>query len=185
VREEADIVFVSAHDGYAIRAFEVNALDYLRKPLRTARLAEALKRVAQSSASDSQLSALNPQPPASALALTDIASVKTGPGAMRFVPVADIVTITSQDNYSEVHLTNGSHFLVRSTLAAWEERLPATHFLRVHRRTILNLARVEGFEHQDEETTSLRVSGLADPVRARREHWPELRKRLAALGRTL
>jgi len=111
--------------------------------------------------------------------------VKTGPGAARFVRVADFVLVTSQDNYSEVRLANGEHFLVRQTLASWEERLPATHFMRVHRQNIVNLVRLEGFTHTDEETTLLRFAGLAEPVRARRQHLPGLQSRLVQLGRKL
>ncbi len=111
--------------------------------------------------------------------------VKTGPGAARFVRVADIALVTSQDNYSDVRLANGEHFLVRQTLSSWEERLPAAHFMRVHRQTIVSLPRVEGFTHADEETTHLRLAGLAEPVRARRQHLPELQARLAHLGRKL
>lgn len=176
VRSEARIIFATAYDQFAFRAFEVNALDYLQKPVRTARLAEALRRVG----------APVPAPaPSPALRVDDVVQVKTGPGAARFVRVADIALINSQDNYSEVRLLAGEHFLVRQTLATWEDRLPSTHFLRVHRQAIVNLTRIEGFSHSDEETTLLRMAGLTEPVRARRQHLPELQTRLAGLGRKL
>lgn len=178
VRPGARIIFVTAFDQFAFRAFEVNALDYLRKPLRTARLAEALGRVSPIPQHSSPGTSVSVRP-------DDLLSVKTGPGATRFVRVADLVVLTSQDNYSEVRLASGEHFLVRQTLAAWEERLPATHFLRVHRQAIVSLPRIDGFAHEDEETTLLRVTGLREPVRARRAHWPELRARLSALGRPM
>jgi two-component system LytT family response regulator len=175
VRPGARIIFVTAHDQYALRAFEVNALDYLLKPVEPARLAEALRRAA----------AAPPEPSTAALRADDVVQVKTGPGAARFVRVADIVLVTSQDNYSDVRLAGGEHFLVRQTLAAWEERLPASHFMRVHRQALVSLARIEGYAHVDEETTHLRLAGLAEPVRARRQHLPELQARLAQLGRKL
>jgi two-component system LytT family response regulator len=176
VRPGARIIFVTAYDQFALRAFEVNALDYLRKPVRAARLAEALRRA----------SAGRPPPdaprPAAALAADDIVQVKTGPGAARFVRVGEILLLASQDNYTEVRLTGGERLLVRQTLTAWEQRLPASHFMRVHRQYIVNLSRLEGFANQDEEVTLLRLAGLSEPVRARRQNWPELRTRLAALG---
>lgn len=186
VRPEARIIFVTAYDQFALRAFEVNALDYLRKPLRVARLAESLQRLP----AGPQLSASHsPFPPTGAplpqLAPDDLISVKTGPGSTRFIRVADIVLLTSQDNYTEVRLANGEHFLVRQTLSSWEERLPLSHFLRVHRQTIVSLPRIEGFAHEDAEITALRVTGLRESVRARRVHWSELRTRLAALGRPI
>jgi two-component system LytT family response regulator len=173
VQPGARIIFVTAYDQFALRAFEVNALDFLHKPVRTARLAETLRRAGDAAA------------PATSLRGDDIVQVKTGPGAARFVRVAEILVITSQDNYSEVRLANGEHFLVRQTLASWEDRLPAAQFLRVHRQSIVSLARVEGFTHADEETTLLRLTGLPEPVRARRQHLPELQARLAKLGRKL
>ena len=172
---EARIIFVTAYDQFALRAFEVNALDFLHKPVRTARLAETLRRAGGTT----------PPMPAAALRNDDIVQVKTGPGAARFVRVADIVLVTSSDNYSDVRLASGEHFLVRQTLASWEERLPAAQLMRVHRQAIVSLARVEGFTHADEETTLLRVTGLPEPVRARRQHLPELQARLAQLGRKL
>lgn len=173
VSPDARIIFVTAYDQFALRAFEVNALDFLHKPVRTARLAETLRRAGTAVA------------PSTALRTDDIVQVKTGPGAVRFVRVFDILLITSQDNYSEVRLASNEHFLVRQTLVSWEERLPAAQFLRVHRQAIVSLARVEGFTHADEETTLLRLAGLPDPVRARRQHLPELQTRLAKLGRKL
>jgi two-component system LytT family response regulator len=177
VQPGARIIFVTAYDQFALRAFEVNALDFLHKPVRTARLAETLRRAAGGGST--------PAIPATALRGDDIVQVKTGPGAARFVRVADILVVTSQDNYSEVRLTGGEHFLVRQTLTSWEERLPAAQFMRVHRQTIVSLARVEGFTHADEETTLLRLAGLPEPVRARRQHVPDLQARLTGLGRKI
>ncbi|WP_415908694.1 LytR/AlgR family response regulator transcription factor [Oleiharenicola sp. Vm1] len=175
VRPGARIIFVTAHDQYALRAFAVNALDYLLKPVQADRLGEALRRVA----------AVAPDPSTNALRADDVVHVKTGPGSARFVRVSDIAVISSQDNYSEVRLATGEHFLVRQTLAAWEARLPASHFLRVHRQYVVNLLRIDGYTHLDEETTALRVASAPDSIRARRAHWPELLTRLAALGRKL
>jgi two-component system, LytTR family, response regulator len=173
VSPDARIIFVTAYDQFALRAFEVNALDYLRKPVRVARLAEALRRGSVVPA------AAVPPPP---LRVDDIVQVKTGPGAARFLRLADVVLITSQDNYTELALANGQRLLVRLTLAAWEARLPGTHFMRVHRQAIVSLSRIEGFAHADEEIVLLHLAGIREPVRGRRRYWPELRTRLSALG---
>lgn len=179
VRPEARVVFVSAFDRFALRAFEVNALDYLQKPVRPARLAETLRRAA--------VEAPEPTAPAAAPALRtdDLVHVKTGPGTARFLPVTDIVAIASQDNYTELNLANGERLLVRQTLAAWEQRLPTVHFLRVHRQTIVNLNFLRGYTHEDETVSLLQLAHVAEPVRARRHVWPELAARLDVLGRKL
>jgi len=175
VRDGARVVFVTAHDDFALRAFEVNALDYLLKPVRAARLAEALARLPTGGAT-------TPFPESFALRPDDIVHVKTGPGIARFVRVADIVLVSSADNYSELSLAGGERLLVRRTLSTWENTLPAPHFFRVHRQHVVNLAFVTGFTHENEELTWLHVPVLRDPVRARRQHWAELRARWAALG---
>lgn len=177
VRESAHIIFVTGFDTHAVRAFEANALDYLVKPLQPARLSQSLRRITTVSAPVPEQAQLG----LSVLAPGDTAYVKTGPGAMRFLPLHAIVTIGSADNYSEVHLANGERVLTRQTLAAWEALLPPSHFMRVQRTIIVNLARIEGIAHEDRDRTLLRVADRREPVPSRREDWPRLRARLFAL----
>jgi len=180
VRPEARIIFITASDQYAVRAFEVNALDYLIKPVRPQRLEQALRRVAG-------LGSTPPLPEAPVPALTprDFVYLRIGNGASRFVALADLALIGSNENYSEAHLADGTRLLVRRTMKAWEDALPPTHFVRVHRTAIINLARYRGADRQSYETTLLRVEGLAEPVRASFRYLPELRERLGALGQSL
>lgn len=172
VRPEARIVFVTAFDRFAVRAFEVNALDYLVKPIAVERLAGCLRRLqpAGEASRDTPRATLN-----------DVTYVKTGQGAGRFVRLAEILTIEGADNYTELNTLKGEHVLVRRTMAAWEEMLPPSHFMRVHRHTIVSLTHVNGFSHVDREITHLQVAGRSEALRARREHWPALRDRLVAL----
>ncbi len=176
VRPEARVIFVTASDQYAVRAFEVNALDYLIKPVRPQRLDEALRRVAGGAAP----AVASPAP---VLTPRDFVYVRIGNGTSRFVALADLAMIVSNENYSEAHLGDGTRLLVRRTMKAWEEALPATHFVRVHRTAILNLARYRGADRPSYETALLHVDGLAEPVRASFRYLPDLRERLAALGR--
>ncbi len=177
VREGARIIFVTGFDQHALRAFEINALDYILKPLQPERLAAALRRV--TGAKPPAAETLTPALPA--LAPGDTAYVKTGPGTMRFVSLPAIVTIFSADNYSEVHVANGERILTRQTLAAWEALLPVSHFMRVHRSLIVNIARIDGIAHEGRDRTLLRLVDRREPVAARREEWPRLRARLLAL----
>lgn len=179
VRPEARIVFVTAYNRFALRAFEVNALDYLRKPVRVARLAETLARLQPRLAGQPEAPAPTASPP---LTVQDLVAVKTGPGARRFVALSELVLVMADDNYSQLILASGESVLVRETLAAWETRLPASHFMRVHRRSIVNLTRIRGYAHQDDETTVLQLANFREPVRARRARWPLVSERLAALG---
>jgi len=177
VRPEARTIFVTAHSQYAVRAFEINALDYLVKPIAPARLEAALRR-AGSHAADSA-------PMRDALVPTDLVHVKIGNGTTRFIAVADIAVIESDENYSRVMLGDRTSLHVRRTLKSWEDALGSAHFARVHRTTIINLARYRGSDRQTDETRLLHLDGIAEPVRASFRYLPELRTRLTALGREL
>jgi two-component system LytT family response regulator len=177
VRPGARIVFTTAYDTYAVRAFEVNALDYLLKPVAPARLAEALRRLDPAPAGET---AAAEDPPGLPLRLDDTVYLRAGPRA-RFVPVADISVIAASDNYTDVRLADGSKVFLRKSLKAWEDTLPAPHFMRVHRTQIVNLARVTRYERDGDEHTHLYVKGVPDPVRASRYRWTELRDRLGTI----
>jgi two-component system LytT family response regulator len=173
VRPGARVVFATSHDRFAVRAFTVNALDYLLKPIDPARLAEAIARAAPPAAPGAL--------PAPALAAGDLVHIKTGAGTTRFIPLAAIATVTACDNYTEVTLADGARHLVRRTLASWAEALPPAAFVRVHRHALVHLVHLRRIDRVTDETTHLTVAGVSDPVRASFRYLPELRARLAAL----
>ena len=172
VRPAARIIFVTAHDEFSLRAFEVNALDYLIKPVAPERLARTLAR----------LSAPAPQqpPPPATFKLDDPVYVETD-GAACFVQLRQIAAILSGDNYTELRLTNGRHLLVRRPLAAWEATLPGTLIARAHRQALVNLTVIERAEALPDERGELHLAGWSEPVIASRRQWPALRSRLAEL----
>ena len=116
------VVFVTAHDDAAVEAFSLRAVDYLLKPVRAARLAEAVARVAEASHVE-----LPPAEPADAGTI----AVELG-GVTRFLQVNDVRYVEAQGDYARLHTGHGSH-LVRVPLAALEERWAAAGFVRVHR----------------------------------------------------
>lgn len=175
VQPGARIVFATAYDTYALRAFQINALDYLLKPVEPSRLADSLRRLP---APPSDACAAGPED--GALRLDDVVYLRSGQRA-RFALVAEITVITANDNYCEVQLVDGARVFLRKTLRAWEDALPASQFMRVHRTQIVNLSRVTGYERDGDEHTRLFLAGAASPVQASRERWPQLRERLAAL----
>jgi len=180
VRDGAKIIFVTAHDRYALRAFEINALDYLLKPVSPARLAASIGRIGvplptESSEADG--------PPNGPLRHDDTVYLRSGLRA-RFAQVADIRGIAACDNYSEVMLADGAKILLRKTLKAWDDALPRTHFMRVHRTQIVNLGHVVRYQRDQAEHTLLYVDGVTAPIPASRDRWPDLRARLAALRPT-
>lgn len=166
----ARIIFVTAHNEHALRAFEVNALDYLLKPVKTERLAAALARLAHPAPSTTETAT-------PLLRHDDIVHLFSA-GQARFAPVTDLCLIEAQENYSLVHLADRTSFLVRRTLKTWEEILPAAQFLRVHRTGIVNLARITGYRRDASRALTLQVQHVTEPVSVGRLFWPELKARL-------
>lgn len=183
VRPEARIVFVTAHDRYALRAFEVNALDYLLKPVSPDRLAATIARIvatvsARTHAGEPDDIGGVPMKP------DDIVFLRGG-GHGRFARLSEVSAIEADQNYSVACLADGSRHMLRRTLKAWEELLPAPHFMRVHRTAIVNLERITRYERDREERTLLFVEGVGEPVNATRKVWSDLQERLVTLRRAL
>jgi len=136
-----DIVFVTAYDEYAIRAFEVNALDYLLKPVQANRLAETVKKILNKDSSERQETKEQTQ----ALNDNDQVFVKDGEKCW-FVKLSDIRLFESEGNYVRVHFDKNSPLILRS-LNNLDERLNNRTFFRASRKHIINLKWVEGIEN--------------------------------------
>jgi two-component system LytT family response regulator len=140
------IIFVTAYDQFALRAFEVHALDYLLKPFDTERFAAALQRARdwlQRPATDElnqRLAALlaDVRPPPRT---PDRLAVKTGSRVI-LLRAEDIDWVEAADNYVSLHVGKEAH-LLRETMNALENRLPAHLFMRISRSTIVNVNRIK------------------------------------------
>ncbi len=133
-----EVIFVTAYDEHALRAFEFNALDYLLKPVDPARLTEALTR-ARSRAATQAVAAPTDQP-THKLGNSDRVFVRDGERCW-LLPVGDIVMIESEGNYSVVKFAGNSPMLPRS-LSSLEERLDPSVFFRANRSQLINLQKV-------------------------------------------
>ena len=139
------VVFVTAYDSHAVDAFDVAAADYLLKPIRAERLAQAVQRVhrrieslhAAAGAAEADAAAAPTSPPPD-----ETIAVELG-GVTRYVRRSDVVYVEAQRDYVRLCTRTGGH-LVRVPLASLEERWADVGFLRVHRRYLVNSAFVEG-----------------------------------------
>src|SRR6185312_17237357 len=132
----AAIIFVTAYDEYALRAFETGALDYLLKPFDDARFVRALNRAKE------KLAHYMPAKPRAAKRL-----VVRSHGQVLFLNVADIDWIEAAGYYACLHTGSDTHIL-RRTLAELEQHLGEEKFIRIHRSIIVNLDRIRGLELQ-------------------------------------
>src|SRR5436309_4017618 len=140
------VVFVTAHDQYAIRAFEINAIDYLLKPVTRERFAQALARAKArlrvepgGEASRQILSLLETL--ASPHRFVQRLAVRTA-GKTVFVDVADVDWIEAAENYVKLHAGRAAH-LLHVPMSTLEKSLDPEVFLRVHRSRIVNLRRIK------------------------------------------
>ncbi|MFF0425059.1 LytR/AlgR family response regulator transcription factor [Streptomyces sp. NPDC004520] len=136
------IVFVTAHEGFALQAFDLKAVDYVLKPVRRERLAEAVRRV-------HELVHATAAPAAS-----EQIPVELG-GVTRFVPVDDIAYVEAHGDYARLHTDHGSH-LVRIPISTLEERWAARGFVRIHRSHLVALGRIDELR-LDAGATSVRI----------------------------
>ena len=143
---DVPIVFVTAYSTFAVRAFEVSALDYLLKPVDPSRLAEALDRVGRENRRRS--SALDPIGQVRATNSPtghEVLRLQVSSGA-RFVPSSAVVCIMARDDYTEVFLEDGTSELVDFTMMRWAQQLPRDRFTRLHRGAIAATDRIERVE---------------------------------------
>lgn len=151
------IVFVTAHDRHAVDAFELNAVDYVLKPVREDRLAEAVRRIVEGGQ-------------ASPARREEQVAVELG-GRTRLIPRSAIRYVEAQGDYARLHTRDGSH-LLRTPLTTLEQEWADSGFVRIHRSLLVSLPHVT-----EVRTEAGRCTVLIDDVElaVSRRHTRELR----------
>jgi two-component system LytT family response regulator len=140
------VIFVTAHDRYAIQAFEVNAIDYLLKPVTRERCSQALarlrERISQGADNRHVLSLLQQlAAPPKYLARVALRAA----GKISFINIEDILFVQAAENYVQLHLKAVRH-LLHVPIATFEESLDPRLFLRIHRSLIVNVKHIHELE---------------------------------------
>jgi DNA-binding LytR/AlgR family response regulator len=163
--ERPQVVFVTAYEEHAVHAFELQAADYVMKPIRTDRLAEAVRRVVAARGEPRQSPSRDDE--------DETIPVELG-GVTRFIQRSKIRYASAHGDYARMHTLDGSH-LVRVSLNALEERWGEKGFVRIHRSTLVSLPHVTAVSTEAGHTV-VRVGDVELPVS--RRHTRELRDRL-------
>ena len=159
------VIFTTAFDEYAIRAFETHAVDYLLKPFSKDRLDKAMEKFFQQSLADQQKAHTE------ALIRQGVelphqnerVVVKTA-GRIKIIPVHEILYLEAADDYVKVHTAEGN-FLKNKTLAFFEKSLPAHQFVRTHRSYMINIQEITRLDpYEKENHLALLRSGARIPV---------------------
>jgi len=164
----AAVIFVTAYDNYAIRAFDVHAVDYLLKPIGRDRFEAALSRASERLSGGSKAPAMPPGPDLAAAArppsqYLDRIPVRDGVRVF-IIPVAKLDYAEAQDDYVEL-TAEGKKHLKQQTISSLEAALDPARFLRIHRSYIVNLERVTRIEpYAKESHVAVLSNGATLPV---------------------
>ncbi|MGH3372811.1 MAG: LytR/AlgR family response regulator transcription factor [Nocardioidaceae bacterium] len=165
-RTPPPVVFVTAHDEHAVDAFDLNAVDYVLKPVRDDRLGEAVRRVVEAAGTGG------------AAGDDDTIAVELG-GVTRFVSRGEVRYVEAHGDYARLHTVEGSH-LVRVPLTSLEEEWRDAGFVRIHRSLLVSLAHVEEVR-MDSGRCTVVVGG--EELAVSRRHTRELRDVLVRRAR--
>lgn len=136
------VVFVTAYDAFALRAFEINAVDYLLKPVEPVRMTEALARVRERLQVNGTSMKRMEAPPVKA---DDVLLLELG-NSGHFRKVQELVSIAADGKYTRVFCAGGRCYQVRRSLQAWLRMLPEKAFYRLDRSTVINPGHMQSFE---------------------------------------
>ncbi len=165
---EATIIFVTAYDEYAIRAFEVNALDYLIKPVYPERLAHTISRL---------LKTETVAPDVKPLSIEDFIFAKVGK-RMHFIKIKEIKAIEAAREYTEIHVNKSESVLILKSMHEWESRLPESHFLRIHRSCIINLDNIDRVEEALSNAYHVYIKGIEKSFPMSQRYFTRIKKKL-------
>lgn len=164
------IVFVTAHERHALEAFELNALDYLLKPVRAERLAAALRKAAVPAQEQLAKAADAPR---------EYLSIPER-NRIVLVPVRDILFLRAEEKYVTVRARGREHLIEEPLIAL--EREFAARFVRIHRNCLVARAAIRGFERapgEDEGHWLVVLDGVEERLPVSRRQWPLLRDLVA------
>jgi two-component system response regulator AlgR len=162
------VVFVTAHDRHAVEAFELNALDYLLKPVRAERLAAALRKAAVPGRENLARAAPAPREYLSVAERNRIV----------LVPVDDVVFLRAEQKYVTVRTRSQEH-LIEEPLVALEREF-AAKFVRIHRNCLVARAAIRGFERaaggDDDPHWLVVLDGIEERLPVSRRQWPAVKE---------
>ena len=144
IENPPQVIFITAYEEYALKAFEIHAIDYLLKPFNKQRFDKALQKAMQQNAVAEKESFLQSM---TLPAQTNRIVVKDG-GKIRIIPLAQVFFIEAADDYVKI-VTKENAFLKKQTMAYFEENLPPGQFARVHRSFLVNtqmVTRIDPYE---------------------------------------
>jgi two-component system, LytTR family, response regulator len=161
-----EIIFVTAYDEYAFRAFEINARDYLLKPVSTERLKNTISRLKSEDQKEAFTAVLK-------FRYDDRIMIEQK-NSIHFLRIDNIVLINASKSYTILIDKTGRNYLISRSMSEWELKLPEEHFCRVHRSSIVNFNFIEKTEKSG-NTAVITIAGIPDTVIVSRGYYKHLK----------
>jgi len=162
------VIFVTAYDQYALRAFEVNAIDYLLKPISLSRLKSAIDKLSNDGDQvQSTLVKLN----------YDDRLMVMHRNIVNFIKINSISAICASREYSNIRTVDGKEYLTSNNISQWENRLPDQYFCRIHRSTIINFDYIVKISHNISGTGEVELKGSLQLYNISRIYFKKIRQR--------
>ena len=160
-----EVVFVTAYDKYALKAFETNALDYLTKPVSAPRLAITLERLQKRflSTADAIKDEAESSTPTRPLEMRDFVLLREKT-SFRMMETGEICAVEAEADYTHIFLADGHKAFLRKRMSQWEEELPAPPFFKISRRLLLNTQRIKEIVANDRENAEIHLRGMTKPL---------------------
>lgn len=153
------IIFSTAHDRYALKAFDLEAVDYLLKPYSSERLGRAIERARRLLSGGSEIDSDQAKPMR--------IPVERG-ASVEFVPIDEIVLFSVIDGFVFLHRQDGNRYLCNKTLREFEDTLPGNRFFRINRQAIASLGVIESYKPNREGGLIVRLKGGIEQTVSRR-----------------
>ena len=167
----AKVIFVTAFDEYAIKAFEIDALDYLLKPINPERLKVSIERLTQNENETKEYENLK-------LLNYDDHLLLNINSKLKFIKIDSIVSISAAGDYSNIIYADGKKGLTLKTMKEWEKRLPPKYFCRIHRSNIVNLNFVEHLEEWFNNSYKVYLNDSSEPLVMSRRYVANLKSKM-------
>ena len=175
---EPKIIFVTAHPDFAIKAFELNAVDYILKPVSSERLKKAIDRVVNLNQEQEKFNHPDGYDPnADDRFKPDQIILLNFDSKLSFIKIKDINYIEAFGNYTKIFMNDGKLSVTYNSIKNWDNRLPEDVFIQIHRSTIVNLLNVSKIEKWTNDTGRLFLKGIEKPFEISRSYFFQIKKK--------
>ena len=168
VEYKGRLIFQTAYDEYACRAFEINALDYLLKPITKERLKKVIDNIIN--ASNENSTRITPR-----FRYDDRIMIEQS-RSIYFIKVENIVCIKAVREYSSIFEKGGKEYVVLKSISDWQNELPDEHFARIHRNCIVNFNYIEQSQRQG-NTANIFLTGIREAITISRGYYKLMKTR--------